>query len=260
MPDRKTSDDSSSIMVRVARVVKRYEGTLVLDHVSVSVPAGKTLVLIGPSGCGKSTLLRIIAGLVEPDDGEVVVASQTMSRDTCHAIREQLGYVIQDGGLFPHLTARENVIIRARLLGWADDRVQSRVHELAQLTHFPEEGLNRYPAQLSGGQQQRLGIMRALMTDPTVLLLDEPLAALDPMIRSELQEDLRTIFSRLRKTVVFVTHDLHEAEWFADSIVLMKDGRIAQQGHAKDLAQNPASEFVTRFLRAQRTTDIGATG
>ena len=245
-------------MVRLDQVSKTYAGTIVVDDVSLSVAPSTTLVLIGPSGCGKSTLLRMVAGLVQPDGGSVFVTDLPMNTETRSAIRNSLGYVIQDGGLFPHLTARENITIRARLARWTAERIEARISELAELTHFPLAGMERFPAQLSGGQRQRVGIMRALMTDPEVLLLDEPLAALDPMIRRDLQDDLRQIFSTLGKTVIFVTHDLHEAAWFADRIVLLKSGQIEQVGSAAELANAPASEFVSHFVRAQRTSDFGA--
>ncbi|MCP4854929.1 MAG: ABC transporter ATP-binding protein [Fuerstiella sp.] len=245
-------------MVRLDHVSKAYDGTLVVDGVSLTVTPSTTLVLIGPSGCGKSTLLRMVAGLVPPDSGSIFVTDRPMKSETRSEIRNRLGYVIQDGGLFPHLTVRENMTIRSRLARWSAERIESRVLELAELTRFPLAGLERYPAQLSGGQRQRVGIMRALMTDPEVLLLDEPLAALDPMIRRDLQDDLRQIFSTLGKTVIFVTHDLHEAAWFADQIVLLKSGQIEQVGSAAELANAPASEFVSQFVRAQRTSDFGA--
>lgn len=245
-------------MVRLDHVCKSYDGTRVVTDVSLTVAPASTVVLIGPSGCGKSTLLRMVAGLISPDSGSVVVDGQPLTTATRSGIRDRLGYVIQDGGLFPHLTANENIIIQARLARWPANRIHDRVSELAELTHFPSEGLQRFPAQLSGGQRQRVGIMRALMMDPKVLLLDEPLAALDPMIRRELQDDLRRIFATLGKTVILVTHDLHEAAWFADRIVLLASGQIEQEGSAADLMNAPSSEFVSRFVRAQRTSDFGA--
>ena len=160
-----------------------------------------------------------------------------LTPQTLPAIRDRLGYVIQDGGLFPHLTALENISIRARLAKWTPDRIRDKVEQLAALTHFPVDGLDRLPDRLSGGQRQRVGIMRALMMDPEVMLLDEPLAALDPMIRRDLQDDLREIFLTLKKTVLMVTHDLGEADWFADRIVLMHDGRIAQSGKNQRLSR-----------------------
>jgi osmoprotectant transport system ATP-binding protein len=161
--------------------------------------------------------------------------------------------VIQDGGLFPHLTARGNTALVARYLGWDGERIDSRLNELVELTHFPSDGLGRYPAQLSGGQRQRVSLMRALMLDPDVLLMDEPLGALDPMIRSNLQEELRTIYRTLGKTVVMVTHDLAEAGYFGDTIVLMREGRVVQVGSFRDLLDSPADAFVTEFVNAQRS-------
>src|SRR5438552_13661798 len=163
-----------------------------------------------------------------------------------------MGYVVQDGGLFPPLTGRSNVTLMARYLGWDGQRIETRLAELAELTQFPTDGLMRYPTQLSGGQRQRVSLMRALMLDPDVLLLDEPLGALDPIIRSELQTDLRRIFRTLTKTVVLVTHDLSEAGFFGDLIVLLRAGKILQQGALADLVRAPADPFVARFINAQR--------
>ncbi|MCZ6491252.1 MAG: ATP-binding cassette domain-containing protein, partial [Acidobacteria bacterium] len=168
-------------------------------------------------------------------------------------LRRRMGYVIQDGGLFPHLTARGNVSLMAGYLGWSEEKVAPRLDELASLTQFPREGFDRYPVQLSGGQRQRVALMRALMLDPDVLLLDEPLGALDPMIRSELQADLRKIFQTLGKTVVMVTHDMGEAGFFGDTIVLLRDGQIVQQGTLKEMVQSPATPFVQQFINAQRS-------
>jgi osmoprotectant transport system ATP-binding protein len=164
-----------------------------------------------------------------------------------------MGYVVQDGGLFPHLTARGNACVMAKYLSWQPARIDKRLDELVELTRFPRDSLDRYPFQLSGGQRQRVSLMRALMLDPDLLLLDEPLGALDPIIRSELQTDLREIFQRLHKTVVLVTHDLGEAGYLGDWLVLLRDGRIVQQGTLTDLVQTPVEPFVTRFVNAQRS-------
>jgi len=163
-----------------------------------------------------------------------------------------MGYVIQEGGLFPNLSAEGNVFLMARYLGWDKDRIEERIDELCELTKFPKDALNRYPIQISGGQRQRLSLMRALMLDPNILLLDEPLGALDPLIRSELQQDLKEIFSTLGKTVVMVTHDMGEAAFFGDKIVLIKDGQIIQEGNISDLIKTPSNPFVTTFINAQR--------
>jgi osmoprotectant transport system ATP-binding protein len=239
-------------------VSKGYAGRPAVGPLSLEVPAGRTTVLIGPSGCGKSTLLRLLIGLVEPDAGEVTFDGLPVDAGTVRAVRLRLGYVIQDGGLFPHLTARGNVTLMARHLGRHRDAIASRVRDLADFTRFPADGLDRYPHQLSGGQRQRVGLMRALMLDPDALLLDEPLGALDPLVRADLQTDLRDIFRRLGKTVVLVTHDLGEAAYFADRVVLLRDGRIVQQGTPGDLWHRPADPFVTRFVQAQRGPEVPA--
>ncbi|QDU62222.1 Choline transport ATP-binding protein OpuBA [Planctomycetes bacterium Pan216] len=240
-------------MLSLRNIVKTYEKLEVLRDVSFDVEPGKTTVLIGPSGCGKSTLIRMMIGLIEPDRGEIEFESLPVQAKNLAQIRPRMGYVIQEGGLFPHMTARQNIALMARYQHWPRLRQRQRTEELAELTRFPVDGLDRFPAQLSGGQRQRVGLMRALMLDPDVLLMDEPLGALDPLVRYDLQEDLREIFLRLEKTVVLVTHDLGEAAFFGDSILLMRDGRIVQRGSIRDLIQHPAEEFVTQFVNAHRT-------
>jgi osmoprotectant transport system ATP-binding protein len=245
-------------MFALRDVAKVYAGRPALGPLSLDLPAGRTTVLIGPSGCGKSTLLRLLIGLVRPDSGAVLFDGVPVVPDTVRSVRLRVGYVIQDGGLFPHLTARGNVTLMARHLGRDRDEVARRVDELAALTRFPPEGLDRHPDQLSGGQRQRVGLMRALMLDPDALLLDEPLGALDPLVRADLQAELRDIFRALGKTVVLVTHDLGEAAFFADRVVLLRDGRIVQQGSPADLWHRPADPFVTRFVQAQRGPEVPA--
>jgi osmoprotectant transport system ATP-binding protein len=243
-------------MFSVDGVQKTYAGRSALGPITLSFLSGQTTVLIGPSGCGKSTLLRMLIGLVLPDAGEVTFDGGPVNSSTARAVRRRNGYVIQDGGLFPHLTARRNVDLAARCLGWNRDRIEARVSDLVALTRFPADGLERYPDQLSGGQRQRVGLMRALMLDPDALLLDEPLGALDPLVRADLQEDLRAVFRALRKTVILVTHDLGEASFFADRIILLRDGTIVQVGRVADLWHRPADPFVTRFVQAQRATQV----
>jgi osmoprotectant transport system ATP-binding protein len=242
----------TSTMMELRGVTKRYGEQTVLDGIDLVIPAGRTTVLIGPSGCGKSTLLRLLVGLVRPDAGSVFFDGTPLTPRTLPALRLRLGYVIQDGGLFPHLTARGNITLMARYLGRDAAEIEIRLAELAGLTQFPADALDRYPVQLSGGQRQRVALMRGLMLDPAALLLDEPLGALDPLIRADLQADLRRIFRALGKTVVLVTHDLAEADYFADSIVLMRGGRIVQQGTLAELWQAPADPFVLHFIQAQR--------
>lgn len=239
-------------MLSLCGVDKSYNNREILREIDLEIPPNKTSVLIGPSGSGKSTILRIIIGLIQADCGAVRLDGEEIGSGNIMAIRHRMGYVIQEGGLFPHLTARGNVSLLARHLGWNDDRIGRRVDELAELTHLRQDELDRFPAQLSGGQRQRVSLIRALMLDPEVLLLDEPLGALDPMIRSDLQMELREIFRSLQKTVVLVTHDISEAGFFGDLIVLLRDGRIVQQGKIGALLSKPADEFVTRFINAQR--------
>ena len=243
-------------MLELRGVRKRLGGREVLHPTDFAVPAARTTVLLGPSGCGKSTILRLMLGLLWPDDGHVLFDGEPLCPDNALAARRRMGYVVQDGGLFPHLTAAGNAALLARHLGWPRRRVAGRLAELAALARLPTEFLGRYPAQLSGGQRQRVGLLRALMLDPAVLLLDEPLGALDPLVRAELQEDLRQVFQALGKTVVLVTHDLAEAAFFADEVVLLRDGRVVQRGRLAELAAAPAEPFVTRFIQAQRPVEL----
>jgi osmoprotectant transport system ATP-binding protein len=239
-------------VIRLERVSKRYATRIAVDTLTLEFARGRTTVLVGPSGCGKSTLLRMIVGLVAPDTGSVYIGDEALTRANVERMRHATGYVIQEGGLFPHLTAEDNVTLLARHLGATRDALRERVQSLAALVRIAPEALARYPQQLSGGQRQRIGLMRALMLDAPTLLLDEPLGALDPVTRYELQNDLKEIFARLGKTVVLVTHDMGEAAHFADEIVLMRDGTVLQRGGIEDLVEHPADDYVTTFLRAQR--------
>ena len=241
-------------MLELAGVSKRYGDQTVLFPTDMRIEAGQTSVLIGPSGCGKSTLLRLMIGLIRPDGGQVRFQGTEVGGDGILQLRQKMGYVIQDGGLFPHLTAERNVCLMARHLNWEERRIRNRMAELSELTHLPIDVLARYPAQISGGQRQRVSLMRALMLDPDVLLLDEPLGALDPMIRAELQNELRDIFRTLEKTVVMVTHDIHEAAFFGNTIFLLRAGRIVQRGTIDQLVSQPADPFVTDFVQAQRSS------
>jgi osmoprotectant transport system ATP-binding protein len=239
-------------VIKLESVSKSFGSIAALHLVDVTVPRGMTFALLGPSGCGKSTLVRIIAGLARPDSGGVIIDGERLTPANILRLRRRMGYVIQQGGLFPHLTARQNVALMARYLGWLKPAIDARIAELAALTKFPIDGLDRFPAQLSGGQNQRVSLMRALMLDPDILLLDEPLGALDPLIRAELQRDLKEIFRTLRKAVFLVTHDLGEGAYLGDVIAIMRNGRIVQQGTIRDLLDRPADPFVTQFIRAQR--------
>ena len=239
-------------MINLINISKNYGDNQAVKSIDLRIETAKTTVLIGPSGCGKSTILRTIIGLISPDSGEVDIEGDTLGPNNLISLRRKMGYVIQEGGLFPNLSAKENVSLMASFLGWDKSSIQKRIDELCELTKFPKDALQRYPIQISGGQRQRLSLMRALMLDPDILLLDEPLGALDPLIRSELQKDLKDIFSTLGKTVVMVTHDMGEAAFFADKIVLIKDGQIMQEGNIHDLIKTPSNPFVTTFINAQR--------
>ena len=241
--------------IELREVVKRL-GAATIGPVSLSVPSGRTLALVGPSGAGKSTLVRLLMGLAEPDAGEVLLHGEPV-RPGDLARRRRVGYVVQGGGLFPHLTAAGNVALVARHLGWPAARRAARLAELAALARLPPPLLDRFPGELSGGQAQRVGLMRALMLDPAVLLLDEPLGALDPETRAALQVDLRAAFEVLGKTVVLVTHDLDEAAFFAHRMALLSGGRLLQEGTPAALRLRPASPEVARFLGAARHPSPG---
>jgi osmoprotectant transport system ATP-binding protein len=239
-------------MLRIEGVTQQFGGTRVLGPLTLEIPRARTVTVVGPSGCGKTTLLRVILRLTAPDTGLVTLGQTAITADNVISMRRRIGTVLQEGGLFPHMDARANVALPAIEAGWSRERIQARILELSELAHFESGLLGRFPTQLSGGQRQRLALMRALMLDPDVLLLDEPLGALDPMIRFDLQNDLHSLFARLRKTVLLITHDLSEAAFFGHEVVLMRDGQIAQRGPAEQLVSTPANQFVARFVRAQR--------
>jgi osmoprotectant transport system ATP-binding protein len=239
-------------LISVQDISKTYDQP-VLKDVSFDVPGGTTVSLIGPSGCGKSTLLRIVMGLIEADSGQVLINGQALTPQNMLDLRRQMGYVIQSGGLFPHLTARENLTLVTGYLGWDREKETERIEELCELTNMSATNLDRKPDGLSGGQAQRISLMRALMLDPDIILLDEPLGSIDPLVRYELQRDLKSIFKKLQKTVLLVTHDLGEAAYLGDRISLMRAGDIIQQGTIQDIVSNPADAFVQKFVTAQRS-------
>lgn len=223
-----------------------------LDAISIEFARGRTHVILGTSGCGKSTLIRLVAGILRPDAGEILIDGVRMTEKSQPELAQRMGYVIQEGGLFPHLSAWRNVTLKATLLDWPKDRIERRVRELSEMTGLTEATLKRYPGELSGGQRQRVSLMRALMLDPPLLLFDEPLGALDPIVRRELQEHLRGLFERLRKTVLLVTHDVGEADFLGQTVTLLNEGRIEQHGDFQDLLRSPATPFVTRFVEGRR--------
>jgi len=240
-------------MIEFNEVIKKYESITVLDKISFTARAGESTVLLGESGCGKSTILKILTGLTGYESGAVMVEDKKLSPEIVADFRAKLGYVIQDGGLFPHLTAKENILLAIKPA--VSQNNIFKIEYLCELTNFAENLLPKYPAELSGGQKQRVALMRALIKNPDYLLLDEPLGALDPIIRYDLQQDLKNIFADLKKTVIFVTHDLTEAKYLGDKIILMKEGRVIQSGTFEDLFHNPADAFVKKFISAQRGFD-----
>ena len=239
-------------MVRFEQVTMAYGGHAVIDSMDLHLKEGELSVLIGPSGCGKTTTLQLINGLIRPTSGEIYVNGQNIRNVDPVQLRRGIGYVIQEIGLFPHMTIRQNIEIVPRLLGWKDDRKAARTKDLIKLVDLDEKYLERYPAELSGGQQQRIGLLRAMAAEPPIILMDEPFGALDPITRESLQDEIVSLQKRMKKTIVFVTHDMDEAIKIADQIILMKDGRIVQQAPPRELLSNPENEFVEQFIGRHR--------
>jgi osmoprotectant transport system ATP-binding protein len=249
---RSMNERSETPLLALERVTQRFGSLVAVDSLTLRCETGRTTALLGPSGCGKSTLLRMAVGLIWPTEGEVLIEGQRLDAAHIIEVRRRIGYVIQEGGLFPHLDVFANVTLMARHLRWDGPRIRERFEKLRELVKLPADVATRFTHQLSGGQRQRVSLMRALMLDPPLLLLDEPLGALDPMIRRDLQRDLAELFAELRKTVVLVTHDIAEAGALADTLVLLRAGRIVQRGTLADLIERPASQFVSEFVETQR--------
>jgi osmoprotectant transport system ATP-binding protein len=237
-------------------VVKRYPGQdhPAVNHLSFEVPAGDICVLVGPSGCGKTTAMRMVNRMIEITEGDILLDGNSVKGRKPAALRREIGYVIQQVGLFPHQTIGQNVATVPHLLGWHKERIRARVDELLDLVALdPEQYRDRYPAELSGGQRQRVGVARALAVDPPLMLMDEPFGAIDPINRGRLQNQFLRLQEQIRKTVVFVTHDIDEALKMGDRIAIMKEGGVlAQYAAPQELLQSPADEFVERFVGADR--------
>jgi osmoprotectant transport system ATP-binding protein len=237
--------------IRFERVVRSYGEHRGVDGVSLDVRQGAFCVLLGPSGCGKTTLLKTVNRLLEPSSGRVLVEGTDVMSVDATALRRRIGYAIQQVGLFPHMTVAENVSVVPQLLGWTSDRAAERVDELLDMVHLtPGEFRNRYPRELSGGQQQRIGLARALAGDPSILLMDEPFGAVDAIERTHLQDEMLSLQRRLHKTTLFVTHDVDEALRLADTIVVMRDGRVEQAGTPFEILGHPGSAFVAELVDA----------
>jgi osmoprotectant transport system ATP-binding protein len=242
-------------MISLKSVTKRFHnsGPPAVSDLSMDVENGETVVLVGPSGCGKTTTMKMINRLVEPTSGSITVDGTDVMKQDPVKLRRNIGYVIQSIGLMPHRTIVENISTVPKLLGWDHKRIRDRVHELLEIFDLEEEMLKRYPNELSGGQRQRVGVARALAADPPVMLMDEPFGAVDPIVRARLQDQFRAIQDRLRKTIVFVTHDIDEAIKMADRIAILNQGGIIEQyAPPEDILREPANDFVRRFVGAER--------
>jgi osmoprotectant transport system ATP-binding protein len=237
-------------MITFDRVVKRYANFVAVDHLSLEIKSGETVILVGPSGCGKTTSLKMINRLVEPTEGAILIDDRDTRTYDVNDLRRSIGYVIQQVGLFPHQTVAENIATVPRLLGWTKQRIAARVEELLELIALPPaEYARRLPSELSGGERQRVGVARALGADPNILLMDEPFGAIDPIARERLQNELLRLQSVVRKTIVFVTHDIDEAVKLGDRVALLSRGGVLEQfATPEELLANPQSEFVTGFL------------
>ena len=250
---------SRAATVEFRHVTKRYagrgaDGPAAVDDLSLFVPAGKICVLVGPSGCGKTTSLKMVNRLIEPTSGQVLIDGVDVATQDLTSLRRQIGYVIQQVGLFPHLTVAGNVAVVPKLLGWTEARRTERTGQLLELVGLdPVRYRDRYPAQLSGGERQRVGVARALAADPPVMLMDEPFGAVDPVVRERLQNEFLRLQAGLAKTILFVTHDVDEAVKMGDLVAVMgTGGRLAQFGPPDEILAAPASEFVARFVGADR--------
>ncbi|WHY75498.1 ABC transporter ATP-binding protein [Neobacillus sp. WH10] len=243
-------------MIRFEKVTKRYQdGTSAIRSINLEIKEGEFFVIIGPSGCGKTTLLKMMNRLIELSDGTIFVDDKKISDYNIHELRWNMGYVLQQIALFPHMTIEENIAIVPELKKWSNEKIRQRTDELMEMVGLPPEKYRgRKPKELSGGQQQRVGVIRALASDPGILLMDEPFSALDPISREKLQDDILELQRKINKTIIFVTHDMQEAIKLGDRICLMKDGEIVQVGTPKEIINRPVNDFVRDFVGTQSVT------
>ena len=239
-------------MIELKDVTKKYGDTIAVNQISFNVATGENLVLLGTSGCGKTTTLKMINRLIEPDSGNITISGKDVIQQNAENLRRGIGYVMQNIGLFPHYTIEENIAVVPKLLNWDKKKTANKIHELIEKLHLPENILHFYPNELSGGQQQRVGLARALVADPSILLMDEPFGALDNVTRTSIQQEFKDLEELTRKTIVMVTHDVPEAFELADRICLMDKGKVMQIGTPKELLFKPANDFAEKFLDGQR--------
>ncbi|MVN91003.1 ABC transporter ATP-binding protein [Mucilaginibacter aquatilis] len=239
-------------MIRVQNLSKQYGQTMAVDNISFEVAEGDNLILLGTSGCGKTTTLKMLNRLIEPTAGKIWIGGEDVTAQQPELLRQNIGYVLQNNGLFPHYTVADNIAIVPGLLKWDKEKTQNRTHELLQKLHLSTDLLSKYPAQLSGGQQQRVGLARALITNAPVLLMDEPFGALDNITRTKIQEEFKELDELQRKTIVMVTHDVHEAFELGNRIAIMDKGQIVQMGTPAQLLFKPENDFIRNFLKTQR--------
>lgn len=240
-------------MITFEHVVKKYGDKTVIEDFNLTIKSGELVVFIGPSGCGKTTLLKMVNRLIEPTSGKIYVNGKDITREDPIELRRNIGYVIQNVGLFPHMTIKENLEIIPRVKGENPEAIEEKTVRLLNLVGLdPEEYMYRFPGELSGGQQQRVGVARAFSTDSDIILMDEPFSALDPITRSSLQEELFNMQQELRKTIIFVTHDMDEAYKIADKICIINEGKILQYDTPENILKNPANDFVANFIGKRR--------
>lgn len=240
-------------MLKLENISKVYKGKKkAVNNISLEIKKGEFICFIGPSGCGKTTTMKMINRLIEPSEGAIYINGENILEKDPVDLRRQIGYVIQQIGLFPHMTIYENMMLVPKLLKWSEDEKRERAEELLKLVDMDPEFLERYPNELSGGQQQRIGVLRALASNPPLILMDEPFGALDPITRDALQEEFKNLQRTLDKTIVFVTHDMDEAIKLADRIVILKGGEIVQVGTPDEILRNPANAFVEEFIGKDR--------
>lgn len=249
--------ERNGAMIVYENISKKYNDLTVVNNISLKINEGEFVVLIGPSGCGKTTTLKMINKLIEMNSGNIYVEGQNINDLDTVELRRKIGYVIQQIGLFPNMTIEENISIVPKLLKWSKEECNKRVRELLKLVDMSyEENAHKYPNELSGGQQQRIGVLRALAAEPPIILMDEPFGALDPITRDNLQDELKILQKKLKKTIIFVTHDMDEAVKMADKIVFMSDGKIIQVGSPEEILQNPANSIISNFMgRLSNTTN-----